>query len=96
MIITAKASNSADTITVAGFSANELNYVLSVLQARKRADEAKGDEVSAAIHRTLWSRLWNAVQGWTASNLGSGRREELHAKVCKALADAYANGIPKY
>lgn len=81
---------------VAGFSTAEVNYVLNALSARHRADERRGDTVSKAVHLSLWTRLQGAVDYWVQQRRGTAARAHAHSVVCRALGDAYANGVPRY
>lgn len=95
MIVTAKFAPCQEPAT-AGFSVPELNYALQALSARYRADERAGDEVSKAIHLSLRTRLAGAVDYWVQQRRGTAARAHAHSVVCRALGDAYANGVPRY
>lgn len=94
-ILTAKFAPSSEP-TVPGFSVPELNYALQALSARHRADERNGDEVSKQVHLSLRTRLQGAVDYWVTQRQGTQAKAHAHGVVCRALADAYANGIPRY
>lgn len=94
-ILTAKFAPASEP-QVAGFSSPELNYVIDVLSTRWRAAERAGDHVSKAIHLSLRTRLAGAIDYWVQQRAGTQARAHAHGVVCRALADAYANGVPRY